>query len=134
MSATAVARYPVLMSWLNIVLYIYGFINIAGGVIGFVVGKSPWSLAIGATFGVLVLLLTSMTKSKPAMAYRTLGVLSIALLGFWIFRINEVMGQGKSPGMAIMNAALSLVVFALLGISHMMAVGKRKAEGLQEPK
>lgn len=122
------------MSWLNIVLLIYGFINIAGGVIGFVVGKSPWSLAIGSTFGLLVIVLTMMTKTKPAMAYRALGVLTLCLLGFWIFRINEVMGQGKSPAIGIMNAALSVVIFALLGLSRMMAVKKRQAEGSDQPK
>ncbi len=123
------------MSWLNIVLYIYGFINIAGGVIGYVKAGSIYSLLVGGLFGLLVVILTSQTKAKPAMAYRALGILSLCLLGFWIFRLTEVLGQGKSPAMPIMNLVLSFGVFVLLGVSHMMAVNKRKSEsqGLQKP-
>lgn len=115
------------MSWLRSVLLIYGVLNILGGIIGFVVGKSIWSAVVGVPAGILILWLTMQTTTKPAMAYRSLGVVSVLLAGFWVFRLIEVSSQGKSPMMAILNLALSLGVFASLGYAHMASTRKPSA-------
>ncbi len=110
------------MKGLNTVLYVYGGIIIVGGIIGYAAAGSIWSLVTGLVAGDLIILLTYLTKTKPAMAYRTLGIVVLALAGFWAYRIYEVLGQSKSPMMAIGNLALAIIVFGMLGYSHFAAV------------
>ncbi|MBS1704935.1 MAG: hypothetical protein JST40_03610 [Armatimonadetes bacterium] len=115
------------MSWLNIVLYFYGLINILGGFMGFLVAKSQNSLITGLLAGIVVILLTLQTKDKPAFAYRTLGIVVLALIGFWIYRITEVAGSG-SIMMPMMNLVLGIGVLGALGYSHLAATAPSKSK------
>jgi len=118
------------MTWLQILLIIYGAINIVGGVIGFTKG-SGMSLIVGGTFGAAVIALTLMTKTRPSV-FRVLGVLVLGLAGFWIYRMNEVAAEGKPTTIAVMNLALSLVVFVTMTAAHFAATAKTRRESASE--
>lgn len=113
------------MTWLQGLLYFYGVANIAGGIIGMVSG-SALSLIVGGTFGLLVLILTAQTRTKPAMAYRALGVAVLGLICFWIYRINAVSADGKSIMIPLMNLLFSVGVFGAMAYSHFAAIKARK--------
>jgi uncharacterized membrane protein (UPF0136 family) len=115
------------MSWLRTVLFVYGFINIAGGFMGFMMAKSVMSLVVGGLAGLLVIACAAMAASKPAMAFRAAGVISLALLGFWIFRFTEVSAAGKSTMMPMMNIVLGVVVFGCLAYGHLSKTRRRNA-------
>ncbi|MBS1723874.1 MAG: hypothetical protein JSS66_13080 [Armatimonadetes bacterium] len=108
---------------------IYGVINILGGVMAFVMPnvKSIWSLVVGGTAGALLLVFAAIAGSKPGFAFRAAAALALALAAFWVYRITEVTAQGKSPMMAVGNLALAVVVFATLGLGHMLAKKKTEA-------
>ena len=112
----------------RVVIFAYGLINIAGGLIAFLMPKvqSVMSLVVGGTAGLLLLYFASAAKTKPAFGFRAAAALSVLLGAFWVYRINEVIGQGKSPVMAIMNLVLAIAVFVTLGLGHM--AGKKKSE------
>ena len=115
------------MTWLQQLLIVYGAINIVGGVIGFTKGGSTMSLLVGGTFGVAVILLTLMTRTKPS-AFRVLGLLVLGLAGFWVFRMNEVAAQGKSTMIALMNLALSVGMFITMTAAQFTASAKTRRE------
>ena len=113
---------------LAILVIVYGFINIAGGIIGYTKAGSIYSLLVGGIAGLIAVWAGWSTKSKPAMGFRIAGMLCLVLLAFWIYRITEVNAQGKSPTIAIMNCGLSAGVFLILAWSHFSAISKRKSE------
>lgn len=106
------------MNWLRNVVIGYGLINIAGGVMGLVMGKSVMSLVVGGIAGLVLIGLALATRTQPAFAWRTLGLVTLGLLGFWIYRFNEVSQAGKSTTMPMMNIALAALVMALLAYGH----------------
>ncbi len=106
------------MNWLKNVVIAYGVINILGGAMGFVMGKSPMSLVVGGLSGLTLIGLALQTAKNPAMAWRTIGILTLGLLGFWVYRLMGVLEAGKSPMMPGMNIALSALVFGLLAYGH----------------
>jgi uncharacterized membrane protein (UPF0136 family) len=116
------------MKFLPIVLIVYGIINIAGGAMGFAMAGSPASLIVGGIAGLLILLCGVAAKKKPGMAYRSAAILTLILLGFWVFRIVELSNDGRPIMMALGNAVLAIVVFGLLGYGH-FAAQKRRAAG-----
>ncbi len=112
------------------ILAIYGLINIAGGLFAFLSPKvqSVWSLIVGGTSGVLFIIFAILAGSKPGIAFRSAAALCMALACFWVFRIIEVNGQGKSPMMANGNLILALAVFGTLGIGHMVGMKRTRAD------
>lgn len=114
------------MSWLQIVLVVYGLVNIGGGAFAFQKYQSSASLMAGVGAGLVVLILTGLTFRFPAMAYRLLGVAAIAMAGFWGYRLYSVAQEGGKTMMPMMNLVLAVVVFACLGLAHMAAVRKRR--------
>lgn len=110
------------MSWLQKTTVAYGVINILGGVMGLVMGKSAMSLIVGGGVGLALIFLSILASTKPAMAWRIIGMLTLGLLVFWI---NRYMGAEKKM-MPMMNIALSAVMFGLLGYGHMSAQAKKK--------
>ncbi len=110
------------MSWLQRCVVAYGVINILGGIMGLVMGKSTMSLLVGGGVGLALIILSRLASTKPAMAWRTIGMLTVALLVFWIYRYT---GAEKKV-MPMMNIALSAVMFGLLGYGHMSAQAKKK--------
>ena len=115
------------MNWLQIVIVLYGLINIGGGIMGYMKAQSMMSLIVGVSFGVAAVAAGLIALRKPAIGYRLAGVLSLVLLGFWVYRIIVLMQTQQKTTMAIMNLALSAVVFVLLGASH-FAAQKKKSE------
>lgn len=88
---------------------------------GYRAAGSMMSLLIGCGVGALILILTALTASRPAFAYRTLGIVALGLTGFWIYRGITVYQDGKSVLLPAMNGALSIGVFAILGLAHLAA-------------
>ena len=109
----------------RIVIALYGLINIAGGVIGFVAAKSPGSLTVGLATGFMLLYCAYVAGAKPGLAYRLAAAIAAGLVAFWCYRIYEVTQQGKPTTMAVMNLVLGAVVFITLGAGHMLSVRKR---------
>jgi uncharacterized membrane protein (UPF0136 family) len=121
------------MKFLPTVLIVYGIINIVGGVVGFAMAGSPASLIAGGTAGVLIVLCGVAAKNKPALAYRSAAILTLILLGFWVFRIVELNNEGRSIMMALGNTILAIMVFGLLGYGH-FAAQKRRVAGQNSEK
>ena len=100
-----------------------------------VMAGSIWSLIVGCIAGLLILWLTSQAQQKPAMAYRALGGICLALVGFWLYRISEVEAGNKlllaahEPVKSLMmprgNLLLAVLVFLCLGAGHMMKTRQR---------
>lgn len=117
------------MKKLQILVLVYGIALIGGGVMGMVKGGSTTSLIVGGTAGALAVVAAILAKDKPSLGYRLAGVVSLAMIILWTSRMMEAINAGKSPMMAGGILAMSVVVFAALGISHMQAVSAKKAEG-----
>lgn len=117
----------------RIVIAAYGAINILGGLMAYLMPKvqSLMSLIVGGITGLILLYFSWMAKTNPGVAFRGAAGLTLLLGGFWVYRINEVIGQGKSPMMAIGNLVLAVVVFAILGLGHMAGMKKRNAEDVK---
>lgn len=111
----------------RIIVGLYGLINIAGGLMAYLLPsvKSVWSLVVGGTAGLLLLFFAFIAGKNPGFAFRSAAALAVALAAFWVFRITEVTAQGKSPMMAVGNLLLAVAVFATLGLGHMAANKKR---------
>lgn len=117
------------MRWLRGILYAYGLINILGGVVGYAQARSVASLAIGGLVGLLLILLTSATVKSPGPAFRTLGVVVLALVGLWGYRFSHFdPTSGKLPMIPVSNLALACLVFGILIGSHFTAVSKSREE------
>jgi uncharacterized membrane protein (UPF0136 family) len=115
------------MRWLRGILYAYGTINILGGVMVFAQAKSMASLLIGGIVGVLLILLPSATVKKPGPAFRSLGVVVLALIALWAYRFLQFdPTSGKLPMIPVSNLALACLVFGILLGSHMTAVAKTR--------
>ncbi|MFQ3586546.1 MAG: TMEM14 family protein [Fimbriimonadaceae bacterium] len=113
---------------MRVVVVVYGVINILGGLMGFLASGSVASLVVGVLSGLLLIGAGAIAGPKPALGYRAAGILTLLLVAFWIYRIGVVVGQDKSPMMAVMNLVLAAAVFLALGLGHLMAVRKRKSE------
>ncbi|MBX3096749.1 MAG: hypothetical protein KF812_07800 [Fimbriimonadaceae bacterium] len=110
------------------VVLIYGIINILGGIIGFVMGKSVMSLVAGGASGLILVWCYMIAPTRPATAYRLAGIISLILMGFWIYRINEVMSQEKSIMMPVGNLVLSIAVLGFLAYAHFAAQKNKISE------
>jgi uncharacterized membrane protein (UPF0136 family) len=108
------------------VVGVYGIVNILGGVIGLVAAKSTMSLLAGGGAGLALLACWALAKDKPGLAFRAAGVLTLGLIGFWVFRFTEVQAAGKSVMMPVGNLGLGVLVLGFLTASH-FAAHKRKA-------
>lgn len=115
------------MGWLRGTLIAYGLINILGGVMGLVIRKSTMSLIVGGTAGVLLIACGLAAATKPALGFRSAGMISVVLLGFWGYRISTVLAEDKSPMLPILNLALAAVVLVLLVSAHLRATSKSGA-------
>ncbi len=109
------------------VVLIYGILVLLGGVAGYQISGSTASLAAGSGVGIALLLCYALAPKKPAMAFRTAGMLTLAMLGFWIYRTVTLMNEGKSIMMAAGNIVLAAVVLGLLAYAHFNAVKQKAA-------
>lgn len=109
------------------VVLIYGILVLLGGVAGFVMGKSTVSLIAGGGVGTALLVCYALAAKKPAMAFRTAGMLTLVMLGFWSFRTFTLMNEGKSIMMSAGNIVLAAVVLGLLAYAHFSAVKQKAA-------
>lgn len=105
------------------IVAIYGIINIAGGLGAYLAPsiRSLTSLVVGGLAGLSLVACAVIAKSNPGLAYRTAGVVTLGLTGFWVYRIATLAQQGKSVGMAGGNLVLAVAVLAVLGLGHMAA-------------
>lgn len=111
----------------RVVIGLYGLINVAGGIIGLIVGRSPWSLIIGGLVGLFLIYLAWAAETKPAFAMRSAGMVTFLLMAFWVFRYTSLMRTGEKTMMAMGNLGLSIVVLAILAGGHMLASKKHNA-------
>lgn len=111
------------MNWLRIVVGIYGLVNIAGGIAGFLSAKSTMSLLTGGTSGLILVLCMIMVPKSPGMAWRTAGLVTFLLLCFWTYRA----ATNGFPMMATGNLVLAATVLALMVYSHFSATKKAAA-------
>lgn len=102
---------------------IYGALNILGGVGAYMMPsvKSSMSLIVGGATGLLLIVCSLIAKDRPGLAFRTAGMVTLGLSGFWIYRIVTLGQAGKSVGMAGGNLVLGLSVLAVLVLGHMAA-------------
>lgn len=110
------------------VVLIYGIINILGGIMGFVMGKSVMSLVAGGASGLVLIWCYMIAPTRPSTAFRLAGIITLILMGFWIYRINEVMAQEKSVTMPAGNLFLAILVLGMLGYAHFSARKNRISE------
>lgn len=103
------------MKWLVIVVVVYGLINLAGGIAGFVAAQSVVSLVAGGLAGLLLILSAALTGSRPALAWRSAGVVTFLLLVFWAYQWYA--GQ-FAMGRAFGNLVLAALVLACLAYGH----------------
>jgi len=95
---------------------------------GFVAGKSVMSLVAGGVSGLILVWCYMIAPTRPATAFRLAGVISLVLMGFWIYRINEVMAQQKSIMMPAGNLFLAVAVLGFLAYSHFKAQKRTAVE------
>lgn len=93
---------------------------------GYVKAQSPMSLYVGVTAGVLAVIAGVMAGKNPGFGFRLAGMVSLAMTLFWSWRLIKVLGEGKSPMVAIPALVLSAAVFLILTISHFRAVAQRQ--------
>lgn len=106
-------------------MVVYGLINIGGGLMAYSMVGSQMSLIIGGIAGLLCIASAFIARNNPATGYRLAGMLSLTLAIFWAYRITQV----DKKMMPMMNLALAVIVFAVLGYSHMSAIKSRNHEG-----
>jgi uncharacterized membrane protein (UPF0136 family) len=109
------------------VVLIYGILVLLGGVAGYQIRGSTVSLIAGGGVGTALLVCYALAAKKPAMAFRTAGMLTLVMLGFWSFRTYTLMNEGKSIMMSAGNIVLAAVVLGLLAYAHFSAVKQKSA-------
>lgn len=110
------------------VVLLFGLVNIAGGIGGYMMAKSVYSLIAGVGAGLLLLLCAAVAPQRPGFAYRFAGLISLLLVVFWAYRTYQVSEQGKSVAMPVGNLVLAAIVFLLLAGSHFAKVRSRGAD------
>jgi uncharacterized membrane protein YfcA len=108
------------MGWLNVVLLLYGLLNIAMGVHGYFKGSIASLLAAG-TCGLIVLISIVLYRFKPRAARITSLVIAVLLLGW---STPKAMQNQLYPGG--LTFVTSLAVTACLLVGHVMGMKARK--------
>ena len=111
------------MPWLNVVLILYGLLNIVMGSLGFIEKGSVPSIISGGAAGLIVLGSVYGTKFNPRAARITALVITILLMGRFA---SKTFSQGKIYPDGIEFAA-SFVTFLCLFGGHMLGMKQRKA-------
>jgi len=114
--------------WLRYLLVFYGLVNMGGGIFAYLSPKSHSlkSLLVGCVAGLLLVLCGVFAKSKPALSFRSSGIIVFGLGVFWIYRTVSLMQASKSIAMSAGNLLLAAVVMALLLYGHFSAIDRRK--------
>ncbi len=111
----------------RVVIGLYGLVNIAGGLMAFLMPnvRSIWSLIVGGISGILFLVFAAIGGNKPGLAFRGAAGLAFLLALFWVYRITEIVREGKSQMMAVGNLALAMAVVLFLGLGHLVSMRKK---------
>jgi uncharacterized membrane protein (UPF0136 family) len=104
------------MSWLSIVVLLYGLAMLGGGFAGYKIGHSLPSLLTGIISGVLLFAAAFAAKSHPRVAYGLASLVTLALIVVFIKRQTEAPGP-RNIGLI----GLSVAVLACLVIGHFIA-------------
>jgi len=116
------------MGWLNIVLILYGLLDIAMGVLGFARAHSIGSLLGGGIGGLIVLGSVVLTKWKPREA--RIAALAVALLVAGKFAAGAFSNQLYPSGILF---AASVAVVVCLALGHMAGMkAKKEREAAQK--
>jgi hypothetical protein len=115
------------MGWLNVVLLLYGLMNIAMGVHGLMKG-SIMSLVAAGTCGVVVLISIVMYKFKPRASRITSLVVAVLLIGW---SAPKALQNQLYPGG--LTFVTSVGVAACLLVGHLMGMKARKAREETKP-
>ena len=103
------------MAWPGMILILYGVMDIALGIYGFVHSHSTASLIAGNVAGVLAICAAALAKTHPNYGYGLGAVICIMMLG----RFGPQLGQpGWLPATMVITSAIVLI--ALIA-AHFMA-------------
>jgi len=105
------------MTWVKWVLVAYGILNIVLGVLGFQAG-SPQSLYFGGGAGLVVLIATAISMSKPRIGYIIALVVAVAVGGRFAMVFMRDTSKIYPAGIIALS---SLIVVVSLLAGHMMA-------------
>lgn len=104
------------MTWLKVIIILYAFLNIGGGIEGFVAKHSIPSIAAGSSFGVLLLVGVFLAGSNSKLGYGICAVVALGNLGF--FAQGLIKGKGFWPAGVMVIA--SVVTLGCLVAGHFM--------------
>ena len=110
------------MPWLNVVLFLYGLLNIVMGSLGYVEKGSIPSIVSGCLAGLIVIGSVFGTKVNPRAARITALVIAVLLMGRFApktFSQHKIYPDG-------IEFISSLLVFACLLGGHVMGMKQRK--------
>ena len=120
------------MPWLNVVLFLYGLLNVVMGGLGYYEKGSVISLISGGTAGLLVLGSILYARKNPRAARIAALVITVLLMGRFgpkTFSENKLYPDG-------IEFVASFVTFVCLGMGHMLGMRdrkKREATGQPQP-
>lgn len=105
------------MGWLDVSVLVYALIMLGGGIGGYKVAHSPWSLVTGIASAVLLVGAIALARTNPKAGYLMATLVTLALL--ILFIIRYVQTQKMMPSMGLVG--LSLVMLLLLIVGHYMS-------------
>ncbi len=118
------------MPWLNVVLFLYGLLNVGMGAMGYFEKGSVISLISGGTAGLLVLGSILYARKNPRAARIAALVVTVLLMGRFApktFSENKLYPDG-------IEFVSSLATFVCLGMGHMLGMrDKKKRESDTQP-
>ncbi|OGI19504.1 MAG: hypothetical protein A3B68_04250 [Candidatus Melainabacteria bacterium RIFCSPHIGHO2_02_FULL_34_12] len=97
----------------KITSYIYGFLLIFGGIMGYVKAHSKMSLITGLVSGILIFLACNLGAKKPKEGYLSIAAISLVLSLFFLMRYSSTHTFMPSGLMLI----LSTTTFVVVGLS-----------------
>jgi uncharacterized membrane protein (UPF0136 family) len=111
------------MPFVNAVLWIYAFLLLILGAIGYIKDNSIISLVAGGIAGLLILGTLALYKSHPRPARIAAAVITLLLLGNFLPKAFST----PSKWHVITLAVSSLIVFLILLGAHFYAMSKKNA-------
>lgn len=117
------------MGWLNVVLLLYGLLDIGMGALGYINKGSVISLIAGGACGLVVLVSLLTYKGHPRNS--RIAALVITLLMMGQFAPKTFMKNELYPSGIMFVASLAVAVCLLLG--HMLGMKAKKARDQQQP-
>jgi len=112
------------MNWLKASMVAWALLMIGMGTEAFIAKGSTVSLIAGGGAGALMLVCVALTGSRPRIGYIGASVICLAIVG----RFLPAYMKSGDPYPALLATVASIALFVALGLGHMLAVRKRRAE------